>query len=103
MVQSVTEADRAPTFFRVQWVFRYLGNEGRVFERGEARNQIVELKDKTNVFPSKSRKFLAARCRQVVIAIMHLSAGRHIKSAEDIQQCGLAASRRTEEDDEFSR
>ena len=72
-------------------------------QRGEARDEVVELKDEADVLAAEAGERGVVGGGEVVIAVADLAAGRHVEAAEDVQQGRLAAARGTEKDDEFAR
>ena len=80
-----------------------LGDERDVLARGEAGDQVVELKHEADVLAAvarerRLRRPLTGRGR----ARTDAPARRSVEAAEDVQQRRLAAARRPEQDDELA-
>src|SRR5690606_10324065 len=67
----------------------------------EARDVVVELEDEPDVQAPVLGQLRLARRRQVPVAVGHLTRGRDIKAAQDVEQRRLAASRGAEQHDEL--
>ncbi len=83
-------------------VSRDLGDERDVLARGEARDQVVELEDEADVLAPVARERGLVGEREIVIAVVHVAAGRHVEPAEDVEQRRFAAARRAEQHDELA-
>ena len=68
---------------------------------GEAGNQIVELKDKTDVPASERRQRCFVSGGQFGIPVEDLTTRRHVQPAKNVQQRRFARSRWPEQDDEL--
>ena len=103
VIETMVEADHPERLLRRHRVLDDLGDERHVLARRQARDQVVELKDESHVRPAILGELRVVRRRQIVILVDDLARGRHVESAEDVEQGGLARSGRTEQDHELAR
>ena len=73
-----------------------------VLEHGEAGNEIVELKHKTNVLAPVPGQFGVVGTDEVVVAPSRFAAGRRVETAQDIEQGRLARAGRSEQHDKLA-
>lgn len=93
MVQTLIQAHKLERLTSGDGIFRYLGYQFDVFQSGKTRDEVVKLKDKPYVFSSESRQFgIVSSCKNMV-AISHRPLGRHVKTAQNIQQRRFSATR----------
>jgi len=67
-------------------------HERDLLTRGEARDQIIELKYKPDVLASVARQRAVVRGDRIVIAKVYLAARWIIEPAENVQEHGLPAA-----------
>ena len=79
---------------RLHRVRGYLGHERHVLERGQARDQVVELEHEPDVLAPVLRQPRVVQSRQLVVEEPGLAAARGVEAPEDVEQRGLAAARR---------
>ena len=60
-----------------------LGYERDILQRREARDEIVELEDETDVLAAEASQRNVARRGEVVVEIVDLAAGRHIQARQE--------------------
>ena len=64
-----------------------------VLARGQARNEVVELKDEADVLAAKARELRLGRAGELVVQVMDLARRRRVRPrAQDAEQRGLAAA-----------
>ncbi len=73
------------------------------FSRRQARNQIVKLKHKTNVFPSIARQGPIVELGKLLAFVKHRASARHIEPAQNIEKRTLAAAGGPEQNHELTR
>jgi hypothetical protein len=77
-----------------------LGDQRRVLERGEARDEVVELEYEADVLAPVARQAGVVEPRQLVVEEPGLAGRSGVEAAEDVEQRGLAAARRPEQHDQ---
>jgi hypothetical protein len=80
-----------------------LGDEGDVFECGQAGDQVVELEHEAHVFAPEARELGRGRRGEIVIEVVHLARRGPVQPVKDVEQRRLAAARGAQQDDEFTR
>ncbi len=89
MIHAIAQPNKRERFFRLHRMRRDLGDERDVLARGQTRDQIVELKDEPDMLTAVTGKRGVVKRGQIMIAKTDAAAGRHIKPAENIEQCDL--------------
>jgi hypothetical protein len=102
MVQAVAKADQLQGRGRIERRGRDLGDEGDVLHRREARDEVVELEDESDMLAAKACQFLLGGRGEVVIEVEDLALGRDVQSAQDVEQRRFAAARGPEQHHEFT-
>jgi hypothetical protein len=90
MMDALMQAHQRQRLFRRQRIARHLGDERHVFQRRQARHQIIELKDKSHMIASVTRQLTLAGFMQRPAAKEHFAAGAAIQAAQNVEQGGLA-------------
>src|SRR5690606_18722999 len=86
MMHTLTKTDKLQ---RLLWRHRVgcdLGDQRHVLERGQARNQVVELKHEADVLASILRQLRIVERSDVALEEEHLAARGCIEPAEDVEQ-----------------
>ena len=86
MVEPFGETDKVERFARIDRFLGDLADEGHVFERGEARDQIEKLKHEADMLAAVARQLGLVGSDQVVIAPARLAARRRIETSENVEQ-----------------
>ena len=73
-----------------------------VLERGELRQQLVELEHEANVAVAEVRQFALLESQHVDIVVEHLAPLWRIEGANDLQQRGLACAARPHDGDNLA-
>ena len=71
---------------RAHRIIRDLGDQLNIFARRQARNQIVKLKNKPDIFASVAGQIGWVTGSQFTVEVMHGTGRGHIQPAKDIQQ-----------------
>jgi hypothetical protein len=91
MLQSFGQTEQAECICRVERTFGNFGDQTDIFQRGQARNQIIELKYESHMLAAETGKLLFNGAGKFVIEIVDLADGWHIESAENVEQRRFAA------------
>ena len=102
MIHAIVEFDERERFLRRHRVARDLGDQRDVLLRRQARDQVVELEDEADRVAAESGEFVLVGAGQVDPAIGERAGGRHIESAEDVEQRGFSAAGRAEQYNELT-
>lgn len=102
MIESCAESHHVESIFWSHRVVGDLGDEADVFARGQAGDEVVELKNKTDGLAAILRELLFVGGGQVGVAVAQFARSGEIETAKLIEQGGLAGAGRAEEDDEFA-
>ena len=81
---------------------RNFGHKRDILACGQARDEIVELEHEADMVASKKGQFALGKFGEVTAAIEHLTGGRGIKAAKDIEKRRLAATGGAEHDGHFA-
>ena len=54
-MHSITEPDEPQSLLRVHWILSNVCHQFDVLERSQTGDQVVELKNESNVFPTVTR------------------------------------------------
>ncbi len=92
MIHAVTQAHQFERFLGSHRCLGNFGHRGNVFPRGQAGNQVVELEHEADVMAAVTGQFPVIGGTQLHVAITHLARGRHVESAENIEQRRLAGA-----------
>src|SRR5690606_3847747 len=87
---------------RAHRVGRDFGDELDVLHRGEARYQVVELEDESDVLAPEARERLVIESAQLAALEPELPARGGIEPAQDIEQSGFSAAGRSQQHDELT-
>src|SRR5690348_17276426 len=79
-----------------------LGDQLDVLQHGQARDEVVELEDETDVFAAIAGQRSLTGANQVVVAEPRLTARRRIETTQDVEQGRLAATGWAEKNKEFA-
>jgi hypothetical protein len=86
MVEPMVEADHGERLLGRHRAFDDVGDERDVFARGQAGNEVVELKDEADVRAAVLGQFGLGGGGEIVILVNDLTRRRDIEPAEDVQQ-----------------
>src|SRR6266850_2165560 len=94
VVQPVTQADQLEHLSRdlLGLAARQPADQarhGRVFQRGELRQEVVELEDEPDVPVAEPRQRLLAHLERVLAVVEHVPGGGRIKRAHHVQEGAL--------------
>ncbi|GIK80993.1 MAG: hypothetical protein BroJett024_20980 [Alphaproteobacteria bacterium] len=98
----MVEADKPERLARIERLARNLGYERHVFQHGQARYEIVELKYEADVLAAISRQLSIIGVDEVVISPPGLARRWSIKSAEYVQKGRFAGAGGTEQHHELA-
>ena len=102
MVETIRQTDQAERLFRCHRLLDDLGDQRDVLAGRQAGNQVVELKDETDVRPAVLRERRLVGRRQVLLAVHDLPGRRHVEASENVEQGRFAAAGRTQQDHELT-
>src|SRR5262245_45725174 len=102
MIPSVFETDESESLVRLHGIIRNLGNERHVFVSGQARDQIVELKNESHRFATIGGQGSIIESAELDIFEEELAFSGAVESAHNVQKSRLTASRRTEQHDHLA-
>ena len=103
MIQPLAQAHQFQRLLGRHGLGSDVGHDGNIFARGEAGNEVIELKDKAHVVAAKAREAGVAGVGQVFAVVPHLPGAGHVQPAQNVQQGRFAAARRPQHDDKFAR
>src|SRR5689334_19590421 len=102
MTSAILKTDQGERILRTHRTLGDVGHQRHIFDRGEAGNQIVELKNESDVLAAISCEVGIGRSRQVVVQKPYRATGRHIEPAEDVEQSRLPGSGSAKQNDELT-
>ena len=102
VVEAAAEPDEVEGLFGGHGGAGDLGDQGDVFAGGKARNQVVELKDKADGVAAVLREGRLVGCAQIPAAVKQRARSGRVEPPNVVEQGGLAAAGRAEQDDEFA-
>ena len=100
MIAPRTELHQIERVPRRHRRFGDLGDQRHVLLGREARDQIVELEYESDMLAPVLRERRLVGARQVDVPVQHLPAGRHVETADDVEQRRLARAGWSEQHDE---
>ena len=96
MVHAVFKPDDAKGLLRRHRIPRYFRHDGHILARSETRNQVVELKDKSDMVSSVLCELSIVGVGQVRTSIEYLPFAGRVEPSDDIEECRLPASGRAQ-------
>src|SRR5512143_2861709 len=102
MVEPVRETDDGEGLLGFHGITRDLCHHRDILPRCEAWDQVIELEHETNMEPAVLRELLLRGPSEVFAAVSHLPLRCRVESAQDVQERGLPASRRTQQHNELA-
>ena len=102
VVQPSLELDEAKCVLRCHGIRGDLGDQGDVFDGGEAGDQVVELEDEADVLAAVGGQRAFVGLRQIGVAIEDAAARRDVEAADDVEERRLAGAGWPEQHDELS-
>src|SRR5205823_3014766 len=100
MIHPMGEIDERERFLREHRLAANLGDERDVFPCGEARDEVVGLKDEADRIPAEIRQRGFVELREIGAAIKQDAMRRRIESAELVEQRGFSAARGAEQNNQ---
>ena len=82
--------------------FRNEGWRQNVFDYRTLRQQAVVLENKPNLFVSECGQLLLLQCKRILTFQSYSPGAGRLKSAQDVEQCALAAPRGTHDRNRIS-
>ena len=102
MIHTVSQINQIQRFFGWHGTASDFSDHCDILSCGQAGNQIVKLKHKTDMIAAVFGQFAFCRLDQIISTINHMAACRFVQTAQDIQQRRFAAARSAEQHDQFS-
>src|SRR5262245_40969258 len=102
MVHASLKADKRQGFVGTHGIARDLGDQRHVLVGRQRGNEVIELENETDMIAAVGRQVALAETGKVEIPEEELAARRPVKTAHDVEQGRLAASRRPQENDDLA-
>jgi hypothetical protein len=102
MVKPSGEPDERKRFLGLHRMLSNVGDQRDVLPRGEAGDQVVELKHKPHVLSAIASERLLVVLREIVVEIPYGTAGWNVEPAQNIEESGFTTSGGPEEHDELT-
>ena len=102
VIKSTGQSHKCQCFLGWHETRNQVCHKGHVFTGGQAWDQVVELKYKSDVLSPIAGQRGIVRVDQIMIAEPHFPGGWIVQSSQDIQQRRFAASRSPQEHHEFT-
>src|SRR5579871_543365 len=106
MLQALAQSNIAQEFCRAVFHLRKIltrdhGRHRHIFKRSELRQEMMELKDKSNALVAEGALFLVVHLRSVASFDHDLAIARGVECAEQVQQRTLAGAAGSRERNEL--
>ena len=102
MINARLQAHQGKSLLGRHGVGCNLSNSRHVFTGSQARNQVVELKYKTDVFPTVTGQFPIAGLAEVYIPVADLPGGGNVQPTQDVEKRGFTRTGGAKHDDKLA-
>src|SRR5215469_3945127 len=103
MVHAALESHEREGLIRAHRMIGDLGNHRDVFVRCQAWNEVIELKNESDMLPTVKRQATVVELGEVEIIEENGTAGCRVEPSHDVQERRLAASRGAQQDNYLAR
>src|SRR5690606_35802776 len=90
MIEPIAEADELQRLSCAQWIFGNFAYKLYVLAGRQAWDQIVELKDETDMLAAKQRQCMIIERGERLAFEPHLTGRGTVQTAQNVQQCRFA-------------
>ena len=101
MIQPLAQSHHCQGLIGRHRVGCNIGNDGNVFARRQAGNQVVELEYKAHMLAPEARQPSVSGMRQVFAVVPDMTAAGHVQPAQNIEQGRFPTARRPKQNNEL--